>query len=112
MKIIVMGFAGAQIVLMVVNSEVNQEPIERQQVWYSDFIPSIKRMYEQYHPDEILLFGAKSYNEGLAHQLQEIFSTDENLAITIVVENKYEQEQARILNGLNSREIRESGLIL
>lgn len=121
MKIVINGYAGAQIVIMVVQvlGPETLQVLSREQVWYSDFISTIKRLREQFPSiEEIMVTGQMTFIEGLAKQLAEVYENDDDLKIIIIGDNVEQFSNDKII--INSNEdsklvghkTLESGLII
>ena len=91
MKMVITAYPTRQIPISVIENMDSHFLLDAVTVWYKDLHLTVVQLKAKFPEiDEIVLFGPISYIEHIAQDLGVIFENDDNLQISIMVNDKTE----------------------
>ena len=76
MKIVVWAYPATALVIQLINSldqQIDDVPIEEENVWLDDLIPTLRKMMDLREVDELLLIGPESFTGHIKTRIETIF---------------------------------------
>ena len=76
MKIVVWAYPATALVIQLINNldqQIDDVPIEEENVWLDDLIPTLRKMMDLREVDELLLIGPESFTGHIKTRIETIF---------------------------------------
>lgn len=76
MKIVVWAYPATALVIQLIDSldqQIDDVPIEEENVWLDDLIPTLRKMMDLREVDELLLIGPESFTGHIKTRIETIF---------------------------------------
>lgn len=95
MKIVIVAYPTREIPISVVETLDSKFLMEALTVWYKDLYSTVVQLKAKYpEVDEIVLFGPVAYIEHIAYDLGSIFENDDDLQISIMVNDEIDEAES------------------